>query len=176
MTRIAVAVCCVCWLTGCAHVRPTQAWAELVPRVAPGSPVAVTDTSGVEVRGRVSAVSDSSLTLKVKDDVRRFDAGTVRQVRRDGDSLVNGLGIGLAFGVLGALFPDNRCSGDPPVCDDKQIPERVLFVAIAGAGGMGIDLLIRDRTLLFAVPERVTLKVVPVWQARSRGVLISIGF
>lgn len=173
---MALAVCCACWLTGCAHVQSTQSWPELVPRVAPGAPVAVTDASGVEVRGRVSAMSDSSITLKVKDGVRQFDAAEVRQVRRDGDSLLNGLGIGLAVGVSGAMLPDNRCTGDPPVCDDKQVPQRVVFAAVVAAGGMGIDLLNRDRTVLFGLPERVTLTVAPAWGPQSRGVLITIGF
>lgn len=142
--------------------------------MAPGTPVAVTDTSGVEVRGRVSGVTHSSLTLNVKGGMRQFDAVAVRRVRRDGDSLLNGLGIGLAVGVLGAMLPDNRCSGDPPVCDDKQVPQRVAFVALAGAGGIGIDLLNRDRTVLFGLPERLTLRIAPVVRPHSRGVLVTI--
>jgi hypothetical protein len=41
---------------------------------------------------------------------------------------------------------------------------------------MGIDLLNRDRTVLFGLPERVTLTVAPAWGPQFRGVLIAIGF
>jgi hypothetical protein len=109
----------------------------------------------------VSAVSATSLTVTVAEVSRYFEAKDVRQVRRDGDPLWNGLAIGAAFGVVGAALPDNMCSGQPPTCDDKQIPERVAFFALATAAGIGIDALRRDRTSLYRSPDRLTLRVIP---------------
>jgi hypothetical protein len=161
-------------LSGCAHVPPTQSWPELAQRVAPGAAVAVTDAGGTEFRGRVSAVSATSLTLKVAEASRSFDAQDVRHVRRDGDPLWNGLAIGAAIGALGVALPDNRCSGTPPTCDDKQVPERLIFLAVATAAGIGIDALRRDRTSLYRAPGRLTLRVIPALAAGRRGVTVGI--
>jgi hypothetical protein len=172
MNRIATLVVFAGLVSGCAHVQPTQSWPDFVQRVRPGTPVAVTDAGGTEVRGRVSEVSATSLTMSVAEASRYFEAKDVRHVRRDGDPLWNGLAIGAAIGALGAALPDNRCSGNPPTCDDKQIPERVTFFAIATAAGIGIDALRRDRATLYRSPGRLTLRVVPAPVPGQMGVLI----
>jgi hypothetical protein len=134
-------------------MQPAQTWPEFVQRVGPGTPVAVTDAAGIEVRGKVSAVSATALTVRTPNGSRSFDANDVRHVRRDGDRLWNGLAIGAAIGTLGAVLPDNRCSGQPPTCD-TQLPERLTFFAVATAAGVGIDALRRDRTSLYESPAR----------------------
>jgi hypothetical protein len=73
----------------------------------------------------------------------------VLEVRRNGDPLWNGLLIGAAVGVLGAILPDNKCSGSPPVCNDRQIPARLAFSAVATAAGAAADAVYRDRTVLY---------------------------
>jgi hypothetical protein len=137
--------------SACAHVQPTQSWPELRQRLAPGRPIAVVDVKGSEVQGKVASVSASALTLKVNGALRRFDSADVREVRRNGDSLRNGLLIGAAVGVLGAILPDDRCSGSPRVCNDRQILPRLTFAAAATAVGIGVDALHRDRTVLYLV-------------------------
>lgn len=174
MGRIAIVAVFAGFISACAHVQPAQSWPELVQRVGPGTPVAVTDTGGTEVRGRVSAVSATSLTVMVAEASRSFDAKDVRHVRRDGDPLWNGLAIGAAIGALGAALPDNRCSGNPPTCDDKQVPERLTFLAVATAAGIGIDALRRDRTSLYGSPGRLTLSVVPALAHGQKGLSIVI--
>ena len=159
---------------GCAHLQPTQAWPELVRRLETGNPVAVTDAEGREVRGRVAAASSASLTLDVNGTARQFDSTDVRQVRRDGDRLWNGLAIGAGIGVLGSALMDNRCSGQPVRCDDKQVPERIAFLAMTTAAGIGIDALHRDRRTVYESPGRVTLKVLPILTMRTRGLLLVI--
>jgi len=174
MNRIAILSVFAGLISGCAHLQPTQSWPEFVQRVGPGTPVAVTDAGGTEVRGRVSAVSATSLTVSVAEASRYFDAKQVRHVRRDGDPLWNGLAIGAAIGALGAALPDNRCSGNPPTCDDKQVPERVTFLAVATAAGIGIDALRRDRTSLYGSPGRLTLRVVPALAPGQMGLSIAV--
>jgi hypothetical protein len=138
-------------------MQPTQSWSELRQRLSPGKPVVVTDVNGAEAHGHVSAVSPSGLTLNVAGALRQFDAGLVRQVRRDGDPLWNGLLIGAAVGAVGAILPDNKCGGRPLVCNDRQIPERITFFGIATGAGFAVDALHRDRTVLFRSPATVTL-------------------
>jgi hypothetical protein len=175
MARLVLIVGCL-WAMGCAHVQPTQSWVEFGQRVPPGAPVAVTDTAGQEVTGRVAAVSASSLDLDVRGATRRFAASDVRQVRRDGDPLWNGLVIGLGVGVVGAALPDNACSGQPPTCDDRQIPQRAAFVVLATAAGIGIDALVRDRTLLYGTPPSMRVHLRPVLGPGHRRLSIVIEF
>ena len=161
-------------MIGCAHVHATQSWPELAHRLSNGRTVAVTTAGQVEVVGAVSAVSSESLTLVIDHLPQRFEAKDVRQVRRNGDPLWNGLAIGAGIGLLGALLPDNKCIGQPARCDDRQIPQRAAFLAAATAVGIGIDALHRDRTVLYRSPARVTVRVVPAWTAHSKAISISI--
>lgn len=165
-----------CTIAGCAQRRPAEAWPDAVRRLQPGTPVAVTDTVGTEVRGEVAGVSETSLTLSVAEASRQFDFKDVRQVRRDGDSLWNGLAIGVGVGLVAAGLPDDRCSGQPLRCDDKQIPERITFFVVSTAAGVGIDALKRDRRVLYVQPGRVTVRILPAFGPQLKGVSIAIGF
>jgi hypothetical protein len=174
MRRVLTLVMCTGSLISCAHVQATESWSELAPRLSHGKPVAVTTSDQVEVTGRVSALSSDSLTLIIDHAPRRFDVKDVRQVRRDGDPLWNGLAIGAGIGLLGVILPDNKCSGQPVRCDDRQIPQRAAFLAAAIAAGIGIDALHRDRTVLYRSPGRVTIRLVPALTAESKSISIGI--
>ncbi|HEX7795503.1 MAG TPA: hypothetical protein VF456_14175 [Vicinamibacterales bacterium] len=167
-------VMCTGSMIGCAHVQATQSWPELVHQLSNGKTVAVTTADQGEVAGTVSAVSSDSLTLVIDRASRRFEAKDVRQVRRDGDPLWNGLAIGGGVGLLGAILPDNKCSGQPLRCDDRQIPQRAAFLAAAISAGIGIDALHRDRTVLYRSPSRVSIRLVPALTAESKSVSIAI--
>jgi hypothetical protein len=174
MRRVLTLVMCAGAMTGCAHVQATQSWPELAHRLSNGKTVVVTTAGQAEVAGTVSAVSSDSLTLVIDQASRRFDARDVRQVRRDGDPLWNGLAIGGGVGLLGAILPDNKCSGQPLRCDDRQIPQRAAFLAAAIAAGIGIDALHRDRTVLYQSPSRVMVRLVPALTAESKSLSIAI--
>jgi hypothetical protein len=158
--RIAIVATFASAMAGCAHLRPTESWPDLVERLAPGKPVTVTTGSGREVAGRVSAISADSLTLTVNGLSQQFAANDVRQLRRNGDSLWNGLAIGAAFGVTAGAFGDARyyeCGG-PALCKDRQIPERLTFFAGATITGILIDRFHRDRRTLYRSPLTQTPK------------------
>jgi hypothetical protein len=161
-------------MMGCAHVQATESWPELAHHLSNGNPVAVTTADQVEVAGTVSAVSPDSLTVVIDRAPRRFDAKDVRQVRRDGDPLWNGLAIGAGIGLLGVILPDNKCSGQPLRCDDKQIPQRAAFLATAIAAGIGIDALHRDRTVLYRSPAPATVRLIPALTAEGKSISIAI--
>lgn len=174
MRRLTLFVLWPLSMLGCAHVEATQSWPDQVHRLSVGNPVAVITADEAEVSGRISALSPDSLTLIVDRAPRTFDARDIRQLRRDGDALWNGLAIGTGVGLLGVLLPDNRCTGQPPRCDDKQIPQRVAFLAGAIAAGVGIDALHRDRTVLYRSHPRVTVRLVPTLTAERKSIAIAI--
>jgi hypothetical protein len=150
-------IACASTFGACAHVQPTNSWPQLQQRISAGDPVAVTEASG-EIRGRVAGVSADSVMLNVGGTPRQFDASAIREVRRDGDPLWNGLAFGAAFGAAGALLSDSSCGGRPEC--GAQIPERLTIVAVMAAAGAGLDALHRDRTILYRSPAG-GLNVVP---------------
>jgi hypothetical protein len=168
-----VVIACASTLAGCAHVRPTADWPELEQRISAGSPVVVTDASGGEVRGRVAAVAAESLTLNVGGTPRRFDTVIIREVRRDGDPLWNGLAMGAALGAVGALLPDSSCGGQPQC--GAQIPQRLTFFGVMAAAGAGVDALHRDRTILYRSSTRAALGIVPVLMVRYGELSVIVG-
>ena len=153
--RGAILAICGTAFAGCAHVRPTESWPQLVDRLAPGKPVTVTTGSGNEVAGRVSVVSADSIRLTVNGASQQFASGDVRQVRRNGDPLWNGLAIGAAIGATAAVLPDPRyynCGGSAS-CKDKQIPQRLTLFAGVTITGILIDALHRDRAIVYRSPS-----------------------
>lgn len=105
--------------------------------------------------GRVSAISADSLGLVANGVSQQFALTEVRQVRRNGDSLWNGLAIGLGIGATVAALPDPRyynCGGSA-LCKDQQVPERLTLFAGVTLTGILIDALYRDRTILYQLPS-----------------------
>lgn len=149
MKQAVMLTVCAAAMAGCASLPPAHAWSQLGDRVRPGMAVEVTDAVGTDIRGRVVSLSADGLTVTVDGQSRVFDATAVRAVRRDGDAIWNGLVVGAAIGVLGAALPDNRCSGQPVTCNDRQLPQRATFFAVATAAGVGLDALRRDRSVLY---------------------------
>lgn len=174
LCRLLAILMCTGSTIGCAHVQATQSWPDLAEKLSTGTTVAVSTAAQGETVGRVSAVSSDSLTIVIDRVPRRFEARDVRQVRREGDSLWNGLAIGAGVGVLGALLPDNRCSGRPLRCNDTQIPQRAAFFAAATAAGLAIDALHRDRTVLYRSPARVVVRLAPSLTAKTKGISVVI--
>jgi hypothetical protein len=159
--------------TGCRQMAPAQSWEEMGLRLKPRQPVTVTEFTGVQVSGRVTAVDDGALVLDAKGVSRAFGQGTVQEIRRNGDAPWNGLLIGAAVGVAAAALPDNRCHGTPAVCDDRQVPQRIGLVGLLAGAGAAFDLLHHDRTVIYRARNPVvTLSATP-WPIPA-GVSVSI--
>ena len=175
--RIVLVAACASVISGCAHVQPTRSWPRLAERLKPGTPVAVIDVGGVEVRGRVAAVSATSLTLKVLGAPRDIAAGDIVHLRREGDPLWNGLGIGAGVGLLFVGLSDNVCVGTPsPSCTGSQVPKRAAAFAVMAAAGAVIDALLRHDTKLYERASGVAFGVVPVVSPGQKAVSFAIGW
>ena len=120
--------------------------------VKPGDTVRVTDGAGDEVRGTVTALSSSSLDLKVDGTRRTFLETNITAIhQRRNDSLANGAKwgfvVGAALGVLGgvAIAREYESGGG-----GAFIPILGLVYGSIGAGaGAGIDAMHRSEQVIF---------------------------
>ena len=158
---------------GCAARQPARSFSDLQQRLHSGDTVYVIDKTGSETKGHIVDVSPSALVLDVNGIRRRMEQDSVRQVQRYGDSLWNGLLIGVAVGTAGSLIADptyERCKNEPQkLCANPQTGQRVLAVGIMGAVGAGIDALIRGRKQVYLAPGH------PLQSARSLAVSPQFG-
>lgn len=80
-------------------------------RIRPGDVVYVTEPSGHEVRGRITGLSPSALTV----DGRTFEPAPGLKIERRGDPVWDGALKGFAIGaVVGTVLGSGECSLDWP--------------------------------------------------------------
>jgi hypothetical protein len=140
---LAAALLCVPWHgtiapTVFAQTRAATTFSQIQTVLKPGDRVTVTDARRQTVRGRVEALTASSLRIAIDGQRREFEpADTLRIERRRPDPLLNGALIGAAAGA--ALFlkyysANALCHGN---C---QFTSGALALVGIGAGaGAGID-------------------------------------
>jgi hypothetical protein len=147
--------------------------------VKPGDTVRVTDSRGQELRGRLTDLTSSALTLQVSGDRRTLLEGDVTAVhQRRNDSLADGakwgFAIGAGLGVLGGItivreYDDGSAA---------LIPILGLIYGSIGAGaGAGIDAMSPSEQPIYArrrASSKVTLR--PLLTANRKGVLASLTF
>ena len=116
---------------------------ELGTVVRVGDSVLVRDQQGQQTAGVVSELSPSALRVRIDGATREWVAGDVTEVRRRGDSLVNGALWGLAIGGGvaglwgGATFA--LCANE----GGRNCPQlKVLSTFTPIAAGLGIGLLV----------------------------------
>lgn len=168
---------------GCSARPPARSFTDLQQRIRPGHTLYVIDAAGTETRGKLTAFTPSGLTLvDVSGISRAFDEPQIRQVQRYGDSLWNGVLIGLAFGATGALINDSQyepCPDNPQrQCAQDDAAQRVLFMGTMTGFGAGIDALIRSRQQVFLAPGQTStmrrFRVAPFLHQRGGGVSLTL--
>lgn len=158
LRRVCLCTVAVIVAGGCAARQPARSFLDLQKQLHSGNTVYVTETTGAETKGRIVEVSASALVLDVNGIQRRLDQGSVQDVQRRGDSLWNGLLIGVAVGASAMLLADptyERCANDAQMlCANAHMGQRVLAVGVMGAAGAGIDALIGRRRYVYLAPGR----------------------
>jgi hypothetical protein len=152
-----------------------QAGNWLLPVPKPGTPIRVTERSGESTTGRLVAVVPSAIRLISDGITREVPLHDVTFVSRNGDPLWNGIAWG--GGLAGALFLGYN--GDCDTC--YSAAELALFrTATAGAGaGVGalLDVLVRDKRVLYQAPNTRTASVRfamhPMVAGHARGLFLS---
>jgi hypothetical protein len=116
--------------------------------------VFVLDDRGVETRGNLLTLDDTSVVLLVGDEERRFDIRNVTRVSKRGDSLKNGalsgLVIGIGMGVLGSMMSD---CGSSSSCPTDRVVLGVISTALYTAIGTAVDAAVQGRTTLYKRPN-----------------------
>jgi hypothetical protein len=120
----------------------------------------VTDTKGLDVKGRLTALSEQSLSVFSEGRTQTFGLPDVSEVRQQiPDSLLNGGLIGLAAGfALPAMLCTSRSdASETEFC----LFGTFLFGGLPGLGiGLGIDALLTRKVPLFWSPSRLIIQPV----------------
>ena len=134
-----------------------DAFSGLQTTLKAGDVVTVTDDAGTRTRGTFERVG-TSIRLSVDGVAREWTPQQVREIRRRGDSLKNGLIIGLVSGgAAGAVFGWGvgtifAAEGADPV---GPVIGLVALGLGAGAGiGVGLDAAITGSTVVYRRPSR----------------------
>jgi len=153
-------------------------FADLRTTLNEGDVVTVTDDAGTQTRGTFERVG-TSIRLSVDGVPQEWAPQQVREIRRRGDSLKNGLIIGLVSGGaagavlgwgVGAIFQAEGADPAGPFIG-------LLALGLgAGAGiGAGLDAAITGSTVVYRRTPR-TVSVAPMLSPRAQGVRIAVAF
>ena len=159
---------------------PSSSFEQLIAEdaIQPHKTVYVTDNWGRRVKGRLAELRPGSLVLMQGSRKIQMTEADVNRIQR-GDSLQNGLWLGLGAGVAAAwiaphLFcdlPDDECAA-------------IIFVAIGlpsiaagGVTGALVDAAIKKTIFQYAGPRgSAQIQVSPVLGGRRAGVRATIRF
>jgi len=159
---------------------PASSFEQLIAEDAihPHDTVYVTDASGERIKGRLGELRPGSLVLMQGSRKIQMTEADVSWIQR-GDSLQNGLWLGLGAGVAAAwiaphLFcdlPDDECAAI--VFAAIGLPS----IAAGGITGALVDAAIKKTIFQYAgVRNYVRIQVSPVLGGRRAGALATIRF
>lgn len=163
----------------------TASLEALATRLPVGERIWVTDVKGQEFRGRLERVSADGLVMDAGGS-RVFSASAIERVRvRRDDSLRNGTLVGLGLGgamaatwCIGAVSDDSADTNALGECAEGFL----VFPALGGITGLVLDAVIpgKLRVVYQASPgsghPQATIRVMPVFSSRMRGIAVSFGF
>ena len=150
---------------------------QLQVLLKPGDAVSVTDGTGVEARGTIGALSQSSLEMVIEGNRRIFAENDVRTIRqRRGDSLKNGAWWG--FGIMAALVLIGEAADPSGYGAGAAALGALVSGGLGAAIGVGVDALVRSNEVVYSRPgglsSRLTLS--PFIARGQKGALVSLGF
>jgi hypothetical protein len=142
---------------------PVRSLAEASRLLRPGDRVEVVGTDGSRVSGSLSRISESGLALDVEGRTIDRPAPAIASIDRRGDSLMNGLGVGLVAGAGAGLGLAAAFAGSE---SGEGFEDRILVaVPLAGAGaglGLLLDALFEGRTPVYRAPAPPRVALAPI--------------
>jgi hypothetical protein len=153
-----------------AHAQlPTSSLAEASQFLQEGRRIEVTTRDGSVVTGSLSRISDAGVVLDVEGRPFDLPASTIAEISRRGDSLKNGLIIGLIAGTAGGLVVSSVLAGSE-TNEGFGSKAAVLLPLGVGAGvGLGVlfDSIFEERAIVFRAATAARIAFVPM-VAKSR--------
>jgi hypothetical protein len=143
--------------------------------VALGDVVYVTDITGKTIKGTLAALTEDTVQVKARADVRGVAAAKVRRIQWP-DSPLNGVLIGAAVGAIPGIYwlavDPNECTG--------MCPEEYMLIGVGAVVGGVIDHIIRRTVTVYAAEtsnERMTrVTVGPLLMRNRKGVQVAVKF
>ena len=156
---------------------------KIQARVKDGQKVSITDDQGLEVEGRISALTADGLTMLVNGKTAVVPYDRIVRIDRPNDSLANGALIGLGVGAglgLAAIateekrqcFPEDIYCGETATGVYVAVP--LLFAGLGTAVGVGIDALIHRNREIYRRGGGPIATVAPILGRDVRGAVISV--
>lgn len=172
------------WSAGVASAQPpeqplvrTASLPAAVARVPIGDVVHVTDTTGATLKGRLAAITDDAVQLKVRSEMRSVATADVRRIQwQQPDSPFTGVLIGAAIGAFPGIYwliaDPNECTG---LC-----PEEYALIAVGAAIGGVIDRAITRKVTVYAAEapsgRAMSVRIGPLVGRDRKGVRVSVKF
>lgn len=172
------------WSAGVASAQPpeqplvrTASLPAAVAGVPIGDVVHVTDMTGVTLKGKLTAVTDDGVQLKVRSEIRSVATADVRRIQwQQPDSLLTGVLIGAAIGATPGIY---WLIADPNECS-RMCPEEYALIAVGAVLGGVIDRAITRRVTVYAaeVPSgrAMSVRIGPLVVRDRKGVRVSVKF
>ena len=140
MTRqkvTALTIACCCFVGGFSHIAGAQtiagSFSELSGRLKPGKPVSVTDDAGRTIKGKLTDLSATSLTVRFDGKEETLPASRVREIRERRHMTGSFAKVGLAAGVVLGLLAGATAEG----CFDCSGPAATAAGGAVMVGGLG---------------------------------------
>ena len=155
----------------------TPSLAAVKARVPIGDVVYVTDTTNTTIRGTLAELTDETMAVKIKDDLRSVSATEVRRIQwQQPDSPLAGVLIGAAAGAIPGIYwlaaDPNECSG--------MCPEEYALIGIGAVVGGLIDHAITRRVTVYTAGtssgRAKTVTIGPLVRRNRNGVQIALKF
>jgi hypothetical protein len=143
-----------------------------------GQKIEVIDDQGRETKGRVSVLSDTSVTISADRQLTVIPFAHITRIARPNDSLANGaligFGTGAALGLLAATA--GSCDGEIGCFEGPGwVAYTTLLMGAMGAGvGVGIDALIRRDRIVYPRKPRPQARLAPAIGPGVRGVVLGL--
>ena len=154
-----------------------DSFADLHTNLKTGQTVSITDESGTETKGRFVSAG-GSIRLMVDGAVREWAPQQVREIRRRGDSVRNGLVVGMSTGgAFGAFF--GLVAASTLRNEGTGAGSAFLMVPIGigvGAGiGVGLDAAVTGSTVVYRRPAR-SVSIAPAISPRAQAIRVAVVF
>jgi len=123
--------------------------------------VFLTDLQGAQHRGQLIRVAPDEVVLLGDSGERTFTRSEIALIETRGDSLMNGALIGASVGVLTGFLAAgiSDCSMGQDSCGGQRIGIFATSVALYALIGVGIDALIKGRTVLYRAYGKPTVSL-----------------